>query len=55
MGRTRADVDAEVWRARDAKAKMAPLFELPSSRDGSPVKLADYRGKLVLLTFWFPG
>lgn len=55
LGRTRADVDAEVWRARDAKAKPASLFELPSSRDGALVKLADYRGKLVLLAFWFPG
>jgi tetratricopeptide (TPR) repeat protein len=55
LGRTGAEVDAEVWRARDAKAKPAPAFELPSSRGGAPVRLADYRGKLVLLAFWFPG
>jgi tetratricopeptide (TPR) repeat protein len=55
LGRSRAQIDADIWRARDAKAKTAPLFELPSSRDGSPVKLSDYRGQLVLLTFWFPG
>jgi len=55
LGRPRAEIDADVWRARDAKAKPAPLFELPSSRGGAPVKLADYRGRLVLLAFWFPG
>jgi hypothetical protein len=55
LGRARADVDADVWRTRDAKAKPAAPFELPSSRGGAPVKLADYRGKLVLLAFWFPG
>jgi hypothetical protein len=55
LGRSRADVDADVWRARDANAKTAAPFELPSSRGGAPVRLADYRGRLVLLAFWFPG
>jgi tetratricopeptide (TPR) repeat protein len=49
------DVDADLWRVRDAKAKIAAPFELEPSRGGVPVKLADYRGKLVLLAFWFPG
>jgi tetratricopeptide (TPR) repeat protein len=49
------DVDADLWRVRDTKAKIAAPFELPSSRGGAPVKLADYRGKVVLLAFWFPG
>ena len=49
------DVDADLWRVRDAKATIAAPFELASSRGGVPVKLADYRGKLVLLAFWFPG
>jgi len=55
LGRSRADVDADVWRARDANAKTAAPFELASSRGGAPVRLADYRGRLVLLAFWFPG
>jgi Tetratricopeptide repeat len=55
LGKTPRDVDADIWRLRDAKAKVAPVFELPSARDGSLVKLAEYRGRVVLLAFWFPG
>jgi hypothetical protein len=55
LGKTQRDVDADVWGLRDARAKVAAAFELPSARDGSPVKLADYRGRVVLLAFWFPG
>lgn len=49
------DVDADLWRVRDTKATLAAPFELASSRGGVPVKLADYRGNIVLLAFWFPG
>lgn len=55
LGKTQRDVDADIWGLRDAKAKVAVAFELPSARDGSLVKLADYRGRVVLLAFWFPG
>lgn len=55
LGKTPRDVDADIWGLRDARAKVAAAFELPSARDGSLVKLADYRGRVVLLAFWFPG
>ena len=55
LGKTPRDVDADIWGLRDANAKVAPAFELPSAHDSSLVKLADYRGRVVLLAFWFPG
>jgi tetratricopeptide (TPR) repeat protein len=55
LGKTRREIDADVWGRRDAGAGVAAAFELPSARDGSLVKLADYRGRVVLLSFWFPG
>ena len=55
LGKTRKDVDADVWSVRDAKTTIAAPFELPASRGGASVRLSDYRGRLVLLAFWFPG
>lgn len=49
------EIDADVWRLRDAKATPATPFQLAGSRDGKPVQLSDYGGRVVLLAFWFPG
>jgi len=55
LDKTPRDIDADVWRARDSKATAAAPFELPSDRSDAPVKLADFRGRVVLVAFWFPG
>jgi len=55
LHKTAADVTADIWRIRDAKAKPATAFELEADRGKTPVSLADYRGRVVLLAFWFPG
>jgi len=54
LGKTSRDVDADVWSKRDARATPAAAFTLPSLRDGAPVALADFRGRVVLLAFWYP-
>jgi len=54
LGKTSRDVDADVWSRRDARATPAAAFALTSLRDGAPVRLADFRGRVVLLAFWYP-
>ena len=55
LNKTRAEIDADVWKARDAKATAAAAFELAGTKDGKPVRLSDYKGRVILLAFWFPG
>ncbi len=55
LGKTPAQIDAEVWTRRDAAAKPAPAFELARYDADAKVSLAGLRGKVVFLTFWFPG
>ncbi len=54
LGKTPADIDADLWTLRDAEAKPAPEFTLPDYPDGKPVSLSDFRGKVVLVNFWYP-
>jgi tetratricopeptide (TPR) repeat protein len=44
---------ARIDQAREANAHPAPDFTL-RDYDGNPVRLADHRGKVVLLNFWHP-
>lgn len=55
LNKTAREIDADVWRLRDGKAVPAAPFQLPTARGGAPVQLSDYRGRVVLLAFWFPG
>jgi tetratricopeptide (TPR) repeat protein len=55
IGKTPRDIDADIWRARDAKATPAAAFDLARDGTDATVKLADYRGRVVLIAFWFPG
>ncbi len=51
MGSRAPKPSAPATSANPAQAQTAPDFTL-TSLDGKPVKLSDYRGKLVLLDFW---
>jgi len=55
LNKSARDIDADIWRVRDAKASAAPPFELQADRRDKPVKLSDYQGRVVLVAFWFPG
>ncbi len=54
LGKDAATVDKEVWALRAAAAKPATPFSLESFIDGKQVSLADFKGRVVLLDFWFP-
>jgi thiol-disulfide isomerase/thioredoxin len=54
LGKTPAAIDADLWGRREAAAKPAAAFTLPDYPDRKNVSLADYRGKVVLLNFWYP-
>jgi Tfp pilus assembly protein PilF/thiol-disulfide isomerase/thioredoxin len=56
LGKSAAQTDSQVWVLRDKTANPATPFRLASYRGAhDTISLADYKGKVVLLTFWFPG
>jgi len=55
LGKTPAQIDADIWTLRDAAAKPAPPFDLGLYTSDKKLSLASLRGKVVFVTFWFPG
>lgn len=54
LGLTESQIEDELWRTRSSNSNPFKPFELISYADGKPVKLSDYRGRVVLVNFWFP-
>jgi thiol-disulfide isomerase/thioredoxin len=54
LGKSDKSVDDEVWNLRSANAKPAIPLSLESFIDGKKVSLDDFKGKIVLLDFWYP-
>ena len=54
LSKAPAQVEADIWGLWDAQAKPAKDFTLKHYGDEKDVSLADYRGKVVLLNFWYP-
>ncbi len=50
-----SQVDADVWSARKKNSYVAPPFSLDMYTEKRKASLDEYKGKVVLLTFWFPG
>lgn len=48
-------IEAELKAARYAQAKVAPSFDMQQYGSNRSVSLSQLRGKVVFLTFWYPG
>jgi thiol-disulfide isomerase/thioredoxin len=55
LGHNEDEVMNKVWEIRDSSAVIASCFRLKSFLNNDSVSLANYRGKVILLTYWFPG
>lgn len=54
IGLTDDQIMADVWKLRDSSSKIATGFRLKNYLTNDSVSLSSYRGKVVLLTYWFP-
>lgn len=55
IGKNARQVDSEIHQFRIAASTPAPAFNLGLYTSDKTASLEDYKGKVILLTFWFPG
>jgi hypothetical protein len=55
IGKDEMAVTNDLWAIRNKTKKPAYPFELGQYTSNSTLSLSDLKGKVVLLTFWFPG
>lgn len=56
LGKNENGIDEDIWARLDALSKVATPFNgLKRYLTPGQASLADYKGKVVLLTYWFPG
>ncbi|MFZ9386620.1 MAG: redoxin domain-containing protein [Chitinophagaceae bacterium] len=54
-GKDETSVKRDIWGIRAKTTKPAYPFDLGLYTSEKNAKLSDYKGKVILLTFWFPG
>ncbi len=55
LGMDSNSVVKNIWKIRDSTAKQATNFSLENYLSAGKTALSDYKGKIILLTYWFPG
>ena len=56
LGKNESGITADIWERLDAVSKVATPFNgLKRYLTPGAASLSDYKGKVVLLTYWFPG
>ena len=54
LGKDSAQVFNDIWALRDSSAVKATEFSLKNYLKDEVVSLSDFRGKIVLVSYWFP-
>jgi len=54
VGKNSQEIGTAVWSAMKGNSKPAIPFTLEDLADGEPVSLESYRGRVVIVDFWFP-
>jgi thiol-disulfide isomerase/thioredoxin len=55
LGKNESDITKDLWYIRDTMARVATPFTLKKYLTPGEASLSDFKGKVVLLTYWFPG
>jgi thiol-disulfide isomerase/thioredoxin/tetratricopeptide (TPR) repeat protein len=55
LGKNTEQVENDTWTAREKSITKATDFSLGLYTSNKKVSLADFKGKVMLMTFWFPG
>lgn len=54
LGKNSEEIEAAIWSTMKTNSTPAIPFSLPNFSDGKQLSLADYRGHVVIVDFWFP-
>ncbi len=55
LGKKSNEIEKDIWFVRDTMSEPATNFTLKNYLTPGKTSLSDYKGKVVLLTYWFPG
>ncbi len=55
LGLDNKQINKDIQQLRDSTSQPATYFSLPCYATPEKASLSDYKGKVVLLTYWFPG
>ena len=55
LGKKTIDIEKDILYIRDTASRQAPVFDLETYLTKGHTSLNDFKGKVVLLTYWFPG